>query len=299
MGSMSHFCAGDFMPPEQKCAEILREVRWRGGVKCPRCASAEVFKFGKWGCWFQRYKCKSCGRTFNDLTGTVFEYSKIELREFIYAAKRLLEKESMNQVSKELGRCYRAVIRIRDLLTDRLAKRLLTKLEREVEIDEAYVSAGQKGTKCTERTPRKRGLKLRGRGTYEKDKPPILALVERKGGVVLKVAEELSRDLLLELLDKRVKSGSTIYTDDFPMYDRLEGYEHHKLNRYSKREYARGNIHINTAESVFSLLKPWLRMLRGVRKDKLWRFLKLFEFRFNFRALNPFDRLSALFGLIL
>ena len=107
IGSMGHFCAGDFMPPEQKCAEVLRELRWRDGVKCPRCTSAEVFKFGKWERWFQRYMCKSCGCTFNDLTGTVFERSKIELREFIYAAKRLLEKESMNQVSKELGRCYR------------------------------------------------------------------------------------------------------------------------------------------------------------------------------------------------
>jgi len=39
-------------------------------------------------------------------------------------------------------------------------------------------------------------------------------------------------------------------------------------------------------------------MHRGMRKDGLWRFLKLFEFRFNFRALNPFDRLSALFRLL-
>lgn len=299
IGSMSHFCAGDFMPAEERCAEVLRELRWREGVKCPRCASAKVKKHGKWGKWFQRYVCKQCGCCFNDLTGTVFEGSKIELREFIYIAKRLLEKESMNQISKEVGRCYRTIMRVRDLVTDRLAKKLLIRLEREVEIDETYVSAGQKGTKCTERAPRKRGLKLRGRGTYQKDKPPILALVERNGGVVLRVAEELNRNIVLELLDEHVKKGSTTYTDDFPMYDKLEGYEHRRLNRYSKKEYARGDVHINTAEGIFSLLKSWLRMLRGVRKDGLWKFLKLFEFRFNFRSLNPFDRLSALFGLIL
>lgn len=296
---MGKFCAGDFMPMEEKCAEVLRDSRWKDRVKCPRCTSAEVMKYGKWKGWYQRYKCKECGCCFNDLTGTVFEDSKIELREFVYVAKRLLEKESMNQISKELGRCYRTIMRVRDLVTDRLAKKLLTKLEREVEIDETYVSAGQKGTKCTERAPRKRGLKLRGRGTYQKDKPPILALVERNGGVVLRVAEELNRDLVLDLLDKHVKKGSTTYTDDFPMYDELEGYKHHKLNRYSNKEYARGDVHINTAEGIFSLLKSWLRMLRGVRKDRLWRFLKLFEFKFKFRSFNPFDRLSALFGLIL
>jgi len=77
------------------------------------------------------------------------------------------------------------------------------------------------------------------------------------------------------------------------MYDKLEGYEHHKLNRYSNKEYARGDIHLNTAEGIFSMVKSWLRMLRGVRKDKLWRPLKLFEFRFVFRDLTPFDKLSA------
>ncbi|MDI6892932.1 MAG: IS1595 family transposase [Actinomycetota bacterium] len=293
------FCAGDFMPTEERCAEVLRELRWKDGVRCPRCHSKKVVKYGKWGQYCQRYRCDDCRCYFNDLTGTIFEGSKIDLREFIYAAKRLLEKESMNQISKELGRTYEAITRVRNLLSDALAKKLVSKLRGEVEIDETYLSAGQKGTKCAERAPRKRGLKLRGRGTYDKDKPPIVALVERDGGVVLKVAEELSREFILELLDEHVAKGSTAYTDDFPMYNELKGYEHHKLNRYSKKEYARGNVHINTAEGVFSLLKSWLRMLRGVRKDRLWRSLKLFEFRFNFRSLDPFDRLSALTGLIL
>jgi len=142
-------------------------------------------------------------------------------------------------------------------------------------------------------------LKLRGRGTYEKDKPPIVALVERGGGVVLSVAEDLNREHILELLKDHANDDCTLYTDDFPMYDELEGYEHHKLDRYSKKEYARGEIHINTAECVFSLIKPWLRMFGGVRKDELWRFLKLFEFKFNFRALNPIDGLSTFVGIAL
>ena len=296
--TVGKFDISDFMPSEEKCFRVLRELRWGEGIKCPHCGSSEVVRNGTWK-YRWRYLCKGCKRYFNDLTGTIFEGSKLELREWVYILKRLLEKASMNQISKELGRKFDAIMRARDLASDSLAKKLVTKLRGEVEIDETYVSAGQKGTKCEQRAPRERGLKLRGRGTYEKDKPPIVALVERNGGVVLRVARELNRDLVLELLDKHVKRGSRAYTDDFPMYDELEGYEHHRLNRYSKKEYARGDVHINKAESVFSLLKSWLRMLRGVRKDKLWRFLKLFEFRFNFRALNPFDRLSALFGLLL
>ena len=158
---MGKFCAGDFMPEEEKCAKVLRELRWWKGVECPYCLSKHVVKNGKWK-GRQRYLCKTCERYFNDLTGTVFEGSKIDLREFIYAAKRLLEKESMNQISKELGRTFPTVMRVRDLISDRLAKKLVGKLSGEVEIDETYVSAGQKGTNCAHRAPRKRGLKLRG-----------------------------------------------------------------------------------------------------------------------------------------
>ena len=47
-------------------------------------------------------------------------------------------------------------------MSDVLAKKIVTKLKEKIEIDESYVSAGQKGTKCEHRAPRKRGLKLRG-----------------------------------------------------------------------------------------------------------------------------------------
>jgi len=293
---VSGFDISDFMPSEEKCFRVLRGLRWGKGIECPHCGSSDVIRNGTWK-HRGRYRCKGCKRYFNDLTGTIFEGSKLELREWVYTMKRLLEKASMNQISKELGRKFDAIMRVRDLASDSLAKRLVSKLKGEVEIDETYVSAGQKGTKCGQRAPRKRGLKLRGRGTYEKDKPPIVALVERGGGVVLSVAEELNRDFILKLLNEHVEKGSKAYTDDFPMFDDLEGYVHHKLNRYSNKEYARGEVHINTAEGIFSLVKSWLRMLRGVRKDKLWRPLKLFEFRFNFRNLNPIDRLSTFVGM--
>jgi len=137
-GSMGKFCAGDFMPEEEKCAKVLRELRWWKGVECPYCLFKHVVKNGG-------FKDRSQG---------------IHLR------------------------CKR------DLISGRLAKKLVGKLKGEVEIDETYVSAGQKGTNCTYGAPRKRGLKLRGRGTYDKDKPPIVALVEQDRGAVLSVAEE-------------------------------------------------------------------------------------------------------------
>ncbi|HEX7467048.1 MAG TPA: hypothetical protein VF324_00490 [Methanobacterium sp.] len=45
----------------------------------------------------------------------------------------------------------------------------------EIEFDEMYQSAGSKGLK---NKPRRRDLKIRGRGTYKKGKPPIITIIE-------------------------------------------------------------------------------------------------------------------------
>ena len=69
-------------------------------------------------------------------------------------------------------------------------------------------------------------------------------------------ARDLASDSLADLNREHIADDDcTLYTDDFPTYDEFEGYEHRKLNRYSKKEYSRREIHINTAEGVFSLLK--------------------------------------------
>ena len=45
--------------------------------------------------------------------------------------------------------------------------------------------------------PRRRGLKQKGRGTYKKDKPPIISIVSRTTGkIIFKVAHKLSKGLI-------------------------------------------------------------------------------------------------------
>ncbi|KXA99813.1 hypothetical protein AKJ40_02410, partial [candidate division MSBL1 archaeon SCGC-AAA259M10] len=141
---------------------------------------------------------------------------------------------------------------------------------------------------------RKRGLKLRGRGTYEKDKPPIVGAVQRKGRVVLQEARNLSNKFIRTLLGGHVKEGSKVYHDDYTIYNYLPGYEDVAIN-HSEGEYVKGEAHTNTIEGIFSLLKSWLRIFRGVRKDNLWKYLKIFEFDFNLRELDPFQKLTCLF----
>jgi len=87
-------------------------------------------------------------------------------------------------------------------------------------MDEMYIPAGQKGTRCVSRWPRKRGLKLRGRGTWKKDKPPIMGLLERGGQAVLRVVKHITKKAVDEL-QELVADGSAIITDDFRSYMHL------------------------------------------------------------------------------
>lgn len=290
----------DFLPSEKRCAEVLREFRWRDGVECVWCGSRDVVKNGSYMQHYQKYMCRGCGRSFNDKTGTIFEYSKMGVREWLYIARELQKNKSINKISKELGRRYKHVMRIAHMIMERVkTRKFLEKLSGVVEMDEMYVSAGQKGTRCVSRRPRRRGLKLRGRGTWEKDKPPIMALLERGGKVVLKVAKHVSKktvDGLMELVGR----GSVINTDDFTAYMHLreEDWDHRVVN-HSMGEYARDDVHTNTVEGLFQGLRHWLNTSKGVCKKNLQLFVSMFQFNYNHKNLNPMDKFTELLHTIL
>jgi len=59
---------------DAKCYEMVRELRWPQGVRCPHCASGQVVKNGHDTpeVCRQRYRCRDCDRCFDDLTDTIF-----------------------------------------------------------------------------------------------------------------------------------------------------------------------------------------------------------------------------------
>jgi transposase-like protein len=140
-----------------------------------------------------------------------------------------------------------------------------------VEFDELYLVAGHKGQPdkvkfANNRPPRKRRLKgARGRGTLANEKPPVFGMSQRSGEVVMRMLENVKQTTLAPLILKTVSQGTQIYTDEYVIYSRLEdwGFQHKTVN-HSACEYARDEdgfceVHSNTIEGVWSLLRPWLR----------------------------------------
>ena len=84
-------------------------------------------------------------------------------------------------------------------------------------------------------------------------------------------------------------AGSRLYTDSASSYRALKGYMHAFVN-HTQKEYARGDVHENRAECLFSLLKPYLRVFRGISKLNLPGYLGFFQFLRNFRQQNACEQ---------
>ena len=67
----------------------------------------------------------------------------------------------------------------------------------------------------------------------------------------------------------------------------ITGYAHDAVN-HTKKEYARGEVHENRAECLFSLLKPYLRVFRGLSKTHLPGYVGFFQFLRTFYQLTAF-----------
>ena len=170
--------------------------------------------------------------------------------------------------------------------------------------------AGHKGhpeaVKRKGRKGRRNRLKgARGRGTLEKEKPPIFGVIQRGGEVVIRMLENVKQKSIFPQIQSTIASGTLVYTDEYDIYNRLSawGYEH-KTVCHSRGEYARDEdgdgfheVHVNTMEGFWSLLRSWLRPHRGVSQESLPDYLGFFEFVHNARQRGKrlLDSLLRLF----
>ncbi len=139
----------------------------------------------------------------------------------------------------------------------------------------------------------------------EKDKPPILGLIQRDGPVVLHMLPNVQQATIQPIITEAVAPATLIHTDEYDIYARLSvwGYGH-KTVCHAQGEYARDEdgdgfceVHVNTIEGFWSLLRSWLRPHRGISQDKLPLYLGFFQFVHNARRRGK-ALLGALVGAL-
>jgi transposase-like protein len=284
----------------EHCQSYIRMLRWQDRLlQCPRCHCQDVSPWGTYhyrpGC--KRYWCHGCRRTFNDLTHTLLHQSKRSLPHWILAIFLLCLACSSRRIARELGIHIRTSYRWCWWLRHAaLSYERHRQLEGTVEADELYHTADSKGqaqqggNKSLGRRPRRRRKKREpGRGYDDKDQPAMIVWVSRQGFAVVHAVRDFTISTVHTAANLAVHAGSQLYTDSARSYRALKGYVHEFVN-HTRKEYARGDVHEHRAECLFSLLKPYLRMFRGISKVNLPGYVGFVQFLRNVRHQNAFEQ---------
>lgn len=255
-----------WFPSDTSCREYLYRLRWPDGFICQRCGPVKTWPVGS-----LLYECAECHHQSSVIAGTVFQDTHKPLTLWFRAIwwvtgqkngasalglKRMLGLGSYRTAWTWLHKLRRAMVRPgRDRLSG------------VVEIDETYVGGAKPG---------KRGRGAAGKvlvGIAVEDKGQ-----EGIGRIRLGILADASADSLTPFVQERVDAGSTIRTDDWGGYTRLEsvGYCH---------EIA-GSSDLKLVHLAASLLKRWLLGTHqgAVSPEHLGYYLDEYTFRFNRRT---------------
>jgi transposase-like protein len=274
---------------ETAAVEFFEHQRWGNSPCCVKCGSVEVYKMtdAKTGERSKRFlwRCRDCKEQYTVRIGTVYEESRLPMRHWAYAFWRACTSKkgvSALEIQRHCQISYKSALFLMNRIRFAMAPDLETAapLQGIVEVDETYVGG----------KPRFRGQSKRGRGTR---KTPVFAAVERGGDIRRFVVADVTGKTLKDAIRKVVDPRSRIMSDENSSYRGIgkEFAGGHETTTHSAREYARGDVHSNTAESSFALVKRGIiGTYHNVSKEYLHRYLWQFDFVWNTRKLNDGER---------
>ena len=200
---------------------------------------------------------------------------------------------SAQAIAQETGLHRQRVLRALLVLRTAMVHEIPPVLRGTVEVDETYV-----GGSWRNRRNRPLGHTLRrGRGTPLKT--PVFGILCRGGQVWAQVVPDISQATLQGLIRRRVRPGSTVWSDTLGSYTgiALKGYVH-RLVQHSPGHYGRGAQHINGLEGFWGYLKRRLAAKGGIRRERLPLYVADYVWRYNHRKLSIDQQVTQLMRLL-
>nr|WP_314445500.1 IS1595 family transposase [uncultured Sphingomonas sp.] len=258
----------------------LEALRWPDGAECPHCGliKATAVKGGRDGL----YQCNACREQFTVTVGTVFEKSKIPLNKWLLATHLLCaSKKGMSaaQIQRMLGVTYKTawfmMHRIREAMTVE-PNGPLGGPDKIVEADETFVGGKAKNRAFRKPAPKKM----------------VVALIERGGEARSFHVANVTGTTIRGALVANVDRASKLMTDNAHTYWAVgREFATHGSTIHSLREYAKGDVHSNTAENFFSIFKRGvIGTYHHLSEAHLGRYCAEFDFRYNTRTMTDRER---------
>ena len=265
---------------EDKCREYLEALRWPHGVFCPRCGDQSVSRIEKRNQW----ECNgpSCRYQFSVTAGTVFHDSHLPLWKWFLAIYLVGESKkgiSGKQLQRTLGVSYKTAWYLGHRIRSAMEEDQPVPLRGIVEMDETFIGGFD---------PQEPGSK----GPHA-NKAMVMGAVQRGGEVRLKLQarpDRKTRKAYYDFMRENVHDEATnLYTDSAKSWGDLNDDDTvHRMVNHSKEEWVRADVHTNTVEGVWSLLKrSVVGTYHQLSTKHLPAYLDEIAFRFNNRD-NPY-----------
>lgn len=257
---------------DERCREILTKLRWPHGVECPRCKGKDIL----WIHARKQFDCRECEYQFSATSGTIFNDSHLPLQTWFMAVLLLVEARkgfSANQMKRTLGVSYKTGWYLCHRIRAAMAATEKPMLDGTVEMDETYVGGVNRG---------------KGKIARWDNKQVVVGIRKRNGDLRFFHASDAKSGTLAKYIREHISEDvDVIITDDYsshPVAMKKAGRKNHKTINHSSKVYVMGDIHTNTVESAFSLLKRGIMgTWHKISAKHLPAYLEEMEFRFNRR----------------
>jgi transposase-like protein len=252
---------------------------------CPRCHATAVCRYGKVS-GLQRYRCQTCKRTFNALTGT----SLARLRKkdkWLNFSDALVASQTLRQAATAIGVHRNTTLRWRHRFLQSIKDDRAPKLQGVTEADETYFLESQKGCRQLKRPARRRGGKACKAG-LSNEQVCVLVARDRTGQTLDWVTGrgQITKAQLGSVLQPVLASDVLLVSDGNPTYRYFaqdKGITHDAIN-LSAGERVKGAIHIQNVNAYHGRLKQWVSRFHGVATHYLDNYLGWFRALDNHHA---------------
>jgi transposase len=270
-------------PDDATCLEWLWRERWSEDgthADCPKCKKRRAFKRYATTQRRQSWTCTGCGHHVHPTAGTIFHKSSTSLHLWFYGFYLMTSTRcgiSAKHLERELGVNYKTAWRMLNKIRNELMDESDdAPLEGDVEADETFPGG----------KPRARANKTRREASLRwHRKPVVFGMAERKGRVRATVVKNRTKPVLQDTLREYVLPTSMIFTDEWHPYVGIDRYfaGHHRI-KHLEKVYVDGDVHTQTIEGFFGLLKNGIRgTYHAVSSNWLQGYLNEYAWRYNHR----------------